>query len=123
MVACSIAGELHEMGIRMVADIFEMEGWDTFYLGSNMPDKQLMEALIEYKADLLAISVTLPTHVSKSAQLIQQIRNKKEFTGLKILVGGYPFINNDGLWKKVGADGFENNANLAVLTAKKLVNV
>lgn len=122
MVACSIAGELHEMGIRMLADIFEMEGWDTFYLGANMPDRQLMEALLTYQADLLAISVTLPTHVSHAAQLIQKIRSSKDFSELKILVGGYPFKINKGLWEKVGADGFADNADLAVTTAKTLVN-
>lgn len=122
MVACSIAGELHEMGIRMLADIFEMEGWDTFYLGANMPNRQLMEALLSYRADLLAISVTLPTHVSHAAQLIQKIRSDKDFSKLKILVGGYPFRINNGLWEKVGADGFAENADLAVSTANKLVN-
>jgi len=122
MVACSIAGELHEMGIRMLADIFEMEGWDTFYLGSNMPNRQLMEAVLSYRADLLAISVTLPTHVSHAAQLIQKIRSDKDFSKLKILVGGYPFRINSGLWEKVGADGFAENADLAVSTANKLVN-
>ena len=37
MVATCIGGELHEIGIRMVADFFEMEGWDTYYLGANTP--------------------------------------------------------------------------------------
>ncbi|MDZ7776615.1 MAG: hypothetical protein U5L09_13885 [Bacteroidales bacterium] len=37
MVAATVGGELHEMGIRMVADFFEMEGWDTWYLGANAP--------------------------------------------------------------------------------------
>ncbi|SHM77793.1 Methanogenic corrinoid protein MtbC1 [Cyclobacterium lianum] len=122
MVACSIAGELHEMGIRMLADIFEMEGWDTFYLGANMPHVQLLEALNTYRADLLAISVTLPTHVSHAGRLIQKIRCSREFGKLKILVGGYPFKINAGLWKKVGADGFAENADGAVLTAKRLVD-
>src|SRR5690606_1855997 len=63
LVACSISGELHELGIRMVTDFFEMDGWDTYYLGASMPDRQLIEALIEHNADVLAISVTLPTHV------------------------------------------------------------
>ena len=34
VVACT-GGDLHELGVRMVADFFEMEGWDTFYLGAN----------------------------------------------------------------------------------------
>ncbi|WP_373523524.1 B12-binding domain-containing protein [Aquiflexum sp.] len=122
LVACSITGELHELGIRMVTDFFEMDGWDTYYLGANMPDNQLMEALIEHKADILALSVSLPIHVSKAVTLIKKIRGNNDFANLKIMVGGYPFLNNMNLWKKVGADAFAKNANQAVAFANELVN-
>jgi methanogenic corrinoid protein MtbC1 len=122
LVACSISGELHELGIRMVTDFFEMEGWDTYYLGANMPDEQLQEALMEYKADVLALSVTLPTQVSKAATLIKKIRENRILAGLKIMVGGYPFLTNPGLWQRVAADGFAKNATLAISRANELVN-
>lgn len=121
LVACSISGELHELGIRMVTDFFEMDGWDTYYLGANMPENQLSEVLKEYKADILALSVTLPTHVSKSVALIDNLKNKDEFKNLKIMVGGYPFITNPNLWKKVGADAFAKNADDAIKKANKLI--
>ena len=31
LVATSVSGELHEIGMRMVADFLEMEGWTTYY--------------------------------------------------------------------------------------------
>ena len=37
IVAACVGGDLHEIGIRMVADFFEMDGWDTFYLGADVP--------------------------------------------------------------------------------------
>ena len=122
MVACSISGELHEMGIRMVCDFFEMDGWDTYYLGANMPDNQLQEALKEFKSDILALSVTLPSHVSKAGLLIKKIKENSELSNLKIMVGGYPFLMNPELWQKIGADGFASNANQAVKLANELVN-
>lgn len=122
LVACSIAGDLHEMGIRMVADFFEIDGWDTYYLGANMPDNQLLQSLVEYKADVLALSVTLPTHVSKAAILIKKIRSTDGLTNLKIMVGGYPFLTNPDLWKRIGADAFAENANLAISKANELVD-
>ena len=122
MVACSISGELHEMGIRMVSDFFEIEGWDTYYLGANMPDRQLEQAVADHKANLLAISVTLPIHVSKAAALIKQIRSNRELSELKILVGGYPFIQHPDLWKKIDADGFAENANQAIMIAEQLTS-
>ncbi len=121
LVACSISGELHEMGIRMVSDFFEMDGWDTYYLGANMPENQLLEALIEYKADVLALSVTLPTHVSKAATFIKKIRKHSALSDLKIMVGGYPFLINPELWKRVAADAFALNADQAISRANELV--
>jgi len=121
LVACSIAGELHEMGIRMVTDFLEMDGWDTYYLGASMPDTQLQEALIEYKADVLALSITFPIHVSKAAALIIKIRANKDLNRLKILVGGYPFLTNPDLWQKIAADGFAIDANNAIIKANELV--
>lgn len=121
LVACSISGELHEMGIRMVADYFEMEGWDTYYLGTNLPEKQIETYLIEYKADILALSVTLPLHVSKAAALIKSIKTNPSTQHVKIMVGGYPFINNPELWQRVSADGFAQNAEQAILKANELI--
>lgn len=122
LVACSISGDLHELGIRMVSDFFEMDGWDTYYLGANMPVRQLHDALIEHKADVLALSVSLPIYVSEAAALIKKIRGNENLANLKIMVGGYPFITIPDLWKKVEADGFAQNAQDAITTANELLN-
>jgi len=37
MVATCVGGELHEIGARMVADFFEIDGWETYFLGANTP--------------------------------------------------------------------------------------
>lgn len=121
LVACSISGDFHEMGIRMVSDFFEMDGWDTYYLGANMPENNLLDSLIEYKADVLALSVTLPTHVSTAAAFIKRIREHSTLSNLKIMVGGYPFISNPELWKLLGADAFAPNADEAISKANELV--
>jgi MerR family transcriptional regulator, light-induced transcriptional regulator len=39
LVATCVAGDLHEIGVRMVSDFFEMEGWDAYYVGANAPAK------------------------------------------------------------------------------------
>jgi MerR family transcriptional regulator, light-induced transcriptional regulator len=64
LVAACVNGELHELGIRMVADILEMEGWDTYYLGANTPLKSLLESLSRYQAEVLCISATINYNIS-----------------------------------------------------------
>jgi methanogenic corrinoid protein MtbC1 len=46
-VAACVSGELHELGIRMVSDFLEMEGWDTYYLGANSPASGILSAIEE----------------------------------------------------------------------------
>ncbi|MEX1011684.1 MAG: cobalamin-dependent protein [Balneolaceae bacterium] len=121
LVACTVADELHEIGIRMVSDFFEMEGWDTHYLGANMPDEHLIKLLKEDKTDLLAISVTLPLHIEKAARLIEQVREDEQIGKIKIMVGGYPFGIVPDLWKKIGADASEGSAKEAIEMANKLL--
>ena len=121
LVACTISGDLHELGIRMMSDLFEMDGWDTYYMGSNMPDVNVITALKEQAPDILAISVTIPFHLSKAERLIKKIRSDKAFDKLKIIVGGYTFNLAPALWKKVGADGMAQNAKGAVMLANNLI--
>lgn len=121
MMACTISGDLHEFGIRMVSDMFELDGWDTYYLGANMPDMNVITALKEQKIDVLALSVTMPFHLGKAENLIKKIRNDKSLEKLIIILGGYTFNIDRNLWKRIGADGMAENSKDAVLLANKLI--
>lgn len=119
VLAMSVGGELHEIGIRMVADFFELEGWDTYYLGANMPAASVVDAVADHAADVLAISVTLTPHLGKAVEMIEAVRQQRPAT--KIMVGGYPFNVAHDLWRKVGADGYAANAAEAVTLGNQFI--
>lgn len=120
VVACA-GGDLHELGVRMVADFFEMEGWDTFYLGANTTADIVVQNVIEHQAHVLGVSATMTCHVQTVADLIAQVRRTPECAEVKILVGGYPFVVDRELWRQIGADAMANNADDAIATANQLV--
>lgn len=122
LVAACVAGEMHEMGVRMVADLFEMHGWDTYYLGANTPTESILDTVIQLKADVIAISASIHYNVPAVMDLIEQIRKSEETSKIKILVGGRPFILAPELWKKVGGDGCPSNAVESISLAEKLIN-
>jgi methanogenic corrinoid protein MtbC1 len=122
LVATCVSGDLHEIGVRMVSDFFEMEGWDTFYLGANTPVRDLVQSLKERRADLILLSATMTFHLRFVREAIAAIRADAEIKSIKIMVGGYPFNIAPGLWKEIGADGFAADAEGAVATAEKLMN-
>ncbi len=120
MVAACIGGDLHEIGVRMISDFFEMEGWDTFYLGANNPIAGIVGAVIERRADLLAISATITVHVRGVAELIAAVRKNPACAHVKIIVGGYPFNAAPDLWQTIGADGCARSADEAIALAGTL---
>lgn len=120
LVAACIGGELHEMGIRMVADLFEMEGWHTYYLGANTPAESIVGMTEEHKADVVCVSTTLAIHLRLAADLIRALRNSNQGRQVKVLVGGYPFNVAPSLWQRIGADGQAHDAAEAIALAEKL---
>ncbi|MBV9924253.1 MAG: cobalamin-dependent protein [Acidobacteria bacterium] len=120
LVATCVAGDLHEIGLRMVADFFEMEGWDTFYVGANAPAASVVQAIAERDADVLAVSATITSHVRALRELIAAVRAERETRHVKVLAGGYPFNVAPGLWREVGADASARDAAGAVEAATRL---
>lgn len=121
-VGVCASGELHEIGLRMVSDFLEMEGWQTFYVGANVPAESIAGLIRDKKAHVLGISATLTYHVPIVARLIKQLRLQEDFQELKIIVGGNPFNWDQDLWQQVGADAFARDAAEAVKTSLQLVS-
>jgi MerR family transcriptional regulator, light-induced transcriptional regulator len=119
-VICCAEGELHEIGVRMVADLLEMNGWDAHYLGANTPRDSVMGYLEKQRPNLIGISATITSHLPEVVELIKKIRAQSG-QEVKIIVGGYPFNVDPQLWKQVGADASATNASTALEQAQILL--
>ncbi len=110
LILCACPGsELHEMGARMLTDVFENEGWDSMYLGAAVPVDALISSIRENHPDLVALAVTMPQHLIECRELVEEIR--KEFPQMKIAVGGRAFLSTQGMWKAWPIDYYAENAN------------
>lgn len=121
MVATAVPGELHELGIRMVADFFEMAGWDTTYLGANVPADGVAQTVVEREAGMLAVSATLLEHIDAVREVVDAVRALPLREDLIVLGGGHPFNADPELWRSVGADGHARDAEHAVARAEAMV--
>ncbi len=113
LVACSVGSELHEMGARMISDLFEYNGWDSIYLGAAIPNKTLLERIKKDKPDLVILSVTMPQHLTQCLDIVNMLKNLENPP--KIAVGGRAFLTSDNVWKKWPVD-------ISVENAKKLLD-
>lgn len=123
LVAC-VEGEQHELGARTVADVFELNGWRTSFLGANLPSRDLVTLIRQARRppDLIALSATMPAHLSQLASTIAAIREGSNIPVLvPIMVGGYLFDGSPSLAARLGADGCADDAEAALAIANALV--
>lgn len=121
IITASIGGELHEIGVRMVADFFEMHGWDSYYMGANTPSSAIIKAAEENEADLIGLSIAMPYHRSQLSNVIDEVRKSDIGKHVKILIGGKALNNVNNLWENFDTDGYAPNAAKAIEVAEWLM--
>lgn len=88
VISCA-ANELHQVGGKMVADIFEMNGWEGYFLGANTPVDQLLHFVDDTRPDLVGLSLSVQANLSRLKSGMAAIRS--EFPNLDMVVGGRAF--------------------------------
>ncbi|MDO8914829.1 MAG: cobalamin-dependent protein [Coriobacteriia bacterium] len=120
VVIAAVGPELHEIGVRMVSDHFDLGGWDTHYLGANTPLGAIVSAVEEFKPDVVALSATMAPHLTDLRMAVEAVRRTEAGRGAKVIVGGRPFNTVPSLWRALDADGWAPEATGAVRTARTL---
>ena len=111
IITCT-ANEYHQLGGKMVADIFELHGWDAHFLGVNTQVKELLQCIDEIQPDLLGLSLAVSFNLPHLETTFEAI--KSNFQDIDILVGGHAFVwGGTGILKKYpGTIYFESLAQL-----------
>lgn len=88
IVAC-VADEYHQLGARMVADLFELNGWRGYFLGASTPVQDLLNMIDEKKPDIIALSLSIYFNLPTLLATLDRITTLHP--DLPILVGGQAF--------------------------------
>ncbi len=110
--------ELHEMGARIVTDLFENHGWDSIFLGAAVPVDYILDSVRENHPDLVTLSVSMPQHLMDCEQAVREI--KQEFPGIKVAVGGKAFESTNDIWKNWPVDIYSKDARELLTRANEL---
>ncbi|GAB4302956.1 MAG: B12-binding domain-containing protein [Desulfuromonadia bacterium] len=117
IISCCVGNELHELGIRMVSDFFEMEGWDTWYLGVTQESDRIVDEVKLRRPHILALSVTMSYHLDEARKLIREVKSRTPSHPPLVMIGGRPFNLDPALWMTTGADLTASDAAEAVAVA------
>ena len=98
----SVCGERHQVGVHMIADVLELAGWRTRFLGSDVPPAALRLAVEELQPDVVLLGVTMTESLPALEEAIAAIREVRG-DGVRILVGGQAcsYVDTEAL----GIDG------------------
>ena len=88
VVTC-VANEYHQIGGKMVADLFELNGWRGYFLGANTPVRDVQSLMAEKQPDVVALSVASAFSLDALISAVGEIR--AAFPTVPILVGGQAF--------------------------------
>jgi MerR family transcriptional regulator, light-induced transcriptional regulator len=120
LLAC-VAGNEHSLGLRMVADAFQLAGWDVQYLGANVPTSAIVRQAEDWKPHLIGLSVSFAQQLRVARQVIQQLGERLGSGRPAVIIGGLAINRFHRLAEMVGADAYSSDALSVVATARKLV--
>jgi len=117
--AClTTAGENHNLGLRMMSRFLEIDGWDSFFLGSSVPARSLQDYIRDIEIDLVLVSVTLNENADSGCSLIKVLKSMD--SPPSVIAGGRGIKHNEKIFLRSGADYLAKTASDAVFWARNV---
>jgi methanogenic corrinoid protein MtbC1 len=105
----------------MVADAFQLGGWDVRYLGANVPGASIVQLAADWKADLVGLSASFAQQLRNAKETIPRLRVTLRTSRPAVIIGGLAINRFDRLADMVGADAGTPDAQAAVACGNRLV--
>ncbi|MEM3506425.1 MAG: corrinoid protein [Candidatus Bathyarchaeia archaeon] len=121
LVIGTVAGDIHDIGKTLVATLFTAAGFKVIDLGIDVPTEQFIKAVKDYKPDLLGLSALLTVTALEQGKVIEALNKEGLRNSVKVMVGGGAVSREYA--KKIGADGYGEDANEAVKVGKELLKL
>jgi 5-methyltetrahydrofolate--homocysteine methyltransferase len=120
LVLGTVKGDLHDIGKNIVALVFKSTGFEVIDLGVDVSPQQFLDAIGQFKPDIVGMSCLLTTTMIALEETVRKIRFKGVGDELKIFIGGPP--TSAEFCERIGADHYCKDAYVGVSIAKELVS-
>ena len=117
VVIGTVAGDIHDIGKDIVTFMLDVNGFEVYDLGIDVPVQRFIEKTDETKATILALSGFLTLAFDSMKETIEAIKAAGLRNKVKIMIGGGQI--DDEIRKYTGADAYGTDAMAAVSLAKK----
>ena len=116
----TVAGDIHDIGKNIVIFMLEVNGFEVFDLGIDIPAPKFVEKIKETGATIVGLSGFLTLAFDSMKQTVDEIKAAGLRDNVKIMIGGGQITEE--VMKFAGADGYGTDAMTGVKLAKKWVS-
>jgi len=118
VVLGTVAGDIHDLGLNIVDFMLDVNGFEVYNLGTDVPPQKFVDKIRETGAPIVGLSGMLTLAIDSMKETVQLIKAAGLRDEVKIMIGGIPSVD-DNVRKYVGADGFGRDAMAAIAMAKE----
>lgn len=119
VVACTVSGDLHDVGKNLVCLMLEGAGFSIVDLGNNCPPERVVAAVREHAPDIVALSAMLTTTMLNMRKVVEALQAAGLRDRVFVMVGGAPL--DAGFAREINADFYSDDAPGAAARARQLV--
>ena len=117
VMLATVQGDVHDIGKNLVGMMLEGAGYEVIDLGVNVTPEDILAKANEFKPHVVGLSALLTTSMPSMQKTVALFKQKE--SKFPVIVGGAPVTREFS--NVIGADGYGENAPLAVETVHQLV--
>jgi len=119
VVLGTVAGDIHDIGLNIVDFMLDVNGFEVYNLGVDVPAQKFVEKIKESGAPIVGLSGFLTLAFDSMKATIDAFKTAGLRDGVKIMIGGG--VIDEEIRKYTGADAYGQDAMAAVQLAKEWV--
>jgi methanogenic corrinoid protein MtbC1 len=119
VVIGTVAGDIHDIGLNIVEFMLNVNGFEVYNLGIDVPVEKFVEKMKETKAPVLGLSGFLTLAFDSMKDTVEALEAAGLRDKTKIMIGGGQMDNE--IVKYAKADAYGKDAMAAVFLAKKWI--
>jgi 5-methyltetrahydrofolate--homocysteine methyltransferase len=115
----TVAGDIHDIGKNIVVFMLDVNGFEVYDLGVDVPVQKFVDKIKESGAPIVGLSGFLALAFDSMKETVEAIKKAGLRDKVKVMIGGGQM--SDEIRKYTGADAYGKDAMAGVSLAKKWV--
>jgi 5-methyltetrahydrofolate--homocysteine methyltransferase len=119
VVIGTVAGDIHDIGKKLVVMFLEGAGFEVIDLGIDVSPEKFVAAVKEHHPDILGMSALLTTTMPGMETTLRALETEGLRHRVKVVIGGAPVTEHFA--DRIGADGYGHDGGAAIKLCRRLI--